>query len=309
MPIAAVAGIVAGASALAAGVGTMATISAIGGIVGGIGVLTKSKELTALGAVAGLAGGVGAFAQGQGWLASSDAMDTASNAASASTIDKNLATPSGAEAPNPTNPSSAGAVNGSDFASDQASGLFGADKQTVAQTAGASPTTGLTQDTTDMLAGKSPAQSPSAAVATSPLGQNNPSSAGYTNQMDMASDQASNANYANLGQPRPGSISIGSPTKSTGIFDTLGQFGQWVEKNKQLASIGAYFIGGAFDKSKAAQTNLLNTQNQILQNQLANASAVPNMGFSSSQPAGGSVFRPTAPTYQPVRNGGLFNAR
>lgn len=98
MPIVAVAGIIGGASALAAGgLGVLGTIAAIGSIVSGIGTLTGNKTLMKIGAVASLAGGIGAFAQSQGWMPSTGSMETAAGAAQTSGIDAMQATPSGAE--------------------------------------------------------------------------------------------------------------------------------------------------------------------------------------------------------------------
>jgi len=78
MPIIAVAGAFAGASALATGTLTaFQTIAAVGSIVGGIGAVTGNKTMMKIGAVAGLAGGIGAFAQGQGWIGDGGASSAA----------------------------------------------------------------------------------------------------------------------------------------------------------------------------------------------------------------------------------------
>lgn len=304
MPLAAVASIVAGASGLAAATTVMGTIASIGGIVGGIGVLTKSRELTALGAIAGLAGGVGAFAQGQGWLNSSSALETASSAAGESGIARMINTPSGVEAGlDASNASSAGYVNGADLASDQAArgGLFNADQPTASAL---HPTDGLTRSASEM------------ATQSSPLaGNESPSlfNAARDSQaanVDIGADAL--AGYRAPGAT-PGGLSVnginyGARSGGGSILDTLSQFGQWMERNKTISSIAANFIGGAFDRTRQAQRDLLNAQTQTLQAQLANASAVPQMNFTTRMPAGG-VFPQTAPTYQPVRPAGLFNAR
>ncbi len=292
MPVIAVgAALYAGATMATVGIAamsTMAVISAVGAIASGIGVVTGNKALTQIGAVAGIVGGVGAFAQGQGWLAGDLAggADAAGVAADAAT---------GAEA----------ASNTSTMIAEAAPGVV-------------DPSAGL-------------------------VGSTDPSAAGYTNAMDMASDAAGAGGAAGVAGEAAGglmntplsplapqdvgslgpvaSVNAGAPATSAGIFDTIKGVGEFLGKNKELASLGLNFVGGMFDEKKKAEAEaakasvgLYNAktgsellQQDILRQQTANANSVPDMTGLKVNPAV-KVFNTEAPpTYRAPRPG-LINS-
>lgn len=294
MPVVAVgAALYAGATIATVGVAamsTMAVISAVGAIASGIGVVTGNKALTQIGAVAGIVGGVGAFAQGQGWLSGDLAggADAAGVAAEAAT--------GGAEA----------VSNTGQMIAEAAPGV-------------ADPSAGL-------------------------VGSTDPSAAGYTNAMDMASDAAGAGSSATgvAGEAAGGlmntplsplvaqdvgslgkvaSVTAGAPATSGGIFDTIKSVGDFLGKNKELASLGLNFVGGMFDDKKKAEAAAANAsvglyeaktgsellQQDILRQQTANANSVPDMTGLKVNPAV-KVFNTEAPPVYRAPRPGLINS-
>lgn len=292
MPVVAVgAALYAGATIATVGIAamsTMAVISAVGAIASGIGVVTGNKSLAKIGAVASLVGGVGAFAQGQGWLSGdlaggADAAGVAADAAAG-----------GAEAVSNTS-------------------------QMIAETA------------------------PGVVDPTAGLAGADPSALGYTNSMDVASDAATAASTAGNTAGAAGglmntplnplpvqdvgslggvaSVTAGAPATSSSIFDTIGKVGDFMGKNKDLASMGLNFVGGMFDDKKKAETDMLNvnadfgrarTAGELLdqeqkRQQMANANAVPDMTGLKVNPAV-KVFNTGAPPVYQAPRPGLINS-
>lgn len=293
MPAVAVLAGVAGATSLAtagvAGLGLFGTIGAIGGIVSAVGAVTGSKDLMKIGGIAALAGGVGAFATNQGWLASASATETAAGATQGGAIEAMKNAASGAEAVSPT----AGLAE-ANLAQQEASGLFNADKLSPLGMESGTATAGLVDSTTDLMAQKNPLLDTS-------------SSASITNPTDARLSLGTQTTL-----PPGSTFTLGANTLSpagsgNSILDTLKGFGDWAEKNKTLASIGANFIGGAFDKRKAAEVDLLKAQTAALQQQAANANDVPKLGLKLTPKA--SIFRTQPVAYNAPMATGLFNAR
>lgn len=302
MPVVAVgAALYAGATIATVGVAamsTMAVISAVGAIAAGVGVVTGNKSLMKIGAVAGLVGGVGAFAQGQGWLSGAAGADSGALA--------------GAEAA------------GSDYGAGSAAEAGAIDAALAAQAPGVvDPSAGLVSSV-------------------------DPSAAGYTNAMDMASDAAgAGSNAASVagaaGETAGGlmnsqlspltaqnagslggvaSVSAGAPTAtSSSIFDTIGKVGDFMNKNKDLTSMGLKFVGGLFDEKAEAEGDYLksgielnmartagvNTQTDIMKQQAANGNAVPDMTGLKINPAVKVFNTQPPPVYRAVRPG-LINS-
>lgn len=301
MPVLAVgAAIYAGTTIATVGIAamsTMAVISAVGAIAAGVGVVTGNKALTQIGAVAGLVGGIGSFAQGQGWLSGDLAggADAASVAADAAT--------GGAEA---------------------------------------------VSNTGQMIAEAAPGVvDPSAGL----VGSMDPSAANYTNAMDMASDAAGaaggggsaiadvaasaggggggliNAPLSPLAAQDVGSfgsvtpVTAGSTATSGSIFDTIKGVGDFLGKNKELASMGLNFVGGMFDDKKKAEAAQANAavglyeaktgsellQQDILRQQVANANSVPDLTGLKVNPAV-KVFNTGAPPTYLAPRAGLINS-
>lgn len=296
MPVVAVgAALYAGATIATVGVAamsTMAVVSAVGAIAAGVGVVTGNKALTQIGAVAGIVGGVGAFAQGQGWL-SGDL---------------------------------AGGADAAGVAAEAATGGAEAASNTSAMIAEAAP--GVVD--------------PSAGLA----GSMDPTAGNYTNAMDMASDAAGAgsgaAGVAGAGEAAGGlmntplsplvaqdvgsfgkvaSVTAGAPATSGGIFDTIKMAGDFLGKNKELASLGLNFVGGMFDDKKKADAAAANAsvglyeaktgsellQQDILRQQTANANSVPDMTGLKVNPAV-KVFNTEAPPVYRAPRAGLINS-
>lgn len=338
MPIIAIASIAGGAAALAGGVlTTMQTIAAIGSIVSGIGTLTGNKTLAKVGAVASLVGGIGSWAAGQGLIGgATNATQNAASATNASFIEAAKAAPSGAEY--------AGAA--ADFGGAAGSNALELGQLDMAQAA--NQTTGglnTTRSITDTLSQASPelastmgnsrglidAANPldamgSPAVSELKFGTETPN---VTGSVNAEMPKASNSIEANKTGSSSGSLysgdAMGSPPVSELNFGTkgeaLGKTGGKVldlfndlfrdkdgKLNKDMLSMAGNFVGGIFDDKKKAEAELLKTRAETERQQMENASAVPGMNFKS-QPKPGGLWRPNAPTYQPVRTGGLINAR
>ncbi len=122
------------------------------------------------------------------------------------------------------------------------------------------------------------------------VGSADPSAAGYTNAMDMASDAASASSGAGgaagaAGEAAGGLMNSAGPTgsglnsvngsdlmsdlykgagaggagpsTSSSIFDTIGKVGDFMGKNKELTSMGLKFVGGLFDEKAEAEGDYL----------------------------------------------------
>jgi hypothetical protein len=277
VPVIAIAGAVAGASALAtvgvAGLGVWGTIGAIGGIVSGIGAVTKSKELMALGAVAGLAGGVGAFASSQGWLGATSAAESATSAAGEAGMTAGAMNSPGVGVENVTPTIDAGMG-----AQEPVSSLF----DTAAES-----TAGLTQTTSELATQANPLASEAAKSATS---------------LSKAALDGTNAFGANS---MPGAFDLaGAPGKS--ILDRLSDFGKFMKDNKELSMLAGNMIGGIFDEKKEAEAEFLRARIDSEKQQAANANAVPNLGVKLKKKD--NIFRQSGPAYAPIRTSGLFYA-
>lgn len=265
MPIVAVASIAMGASALAAGATGFAALSAIGGIVAGIGGLTKSKELMMLGGIAGLAGGIASFAQSQNWLSGAEAVSN-----TGAMID----TPApGIENVNPTDMRLAAGTQATPMESSmqagaETAGLDGNIQQAITQ------------------------QSPAAQAISPPPADSLMNGAG-----PLADVNPTDLRLADGTQKPPmmGGKDGGS------IFDTINAFGQWMEKNKTLSTIGASFVGGMFDPKGQYYEDMAELEKQ----RARNANDIPNLGLKLKKT--GPAFPTTRPTYTPPRIG-LMNA-
>lgn len=292
MPVIAVASIYMGATAIAAGgLTAFGTIAAIGSIVGGIGVLTGNKTLTAIGAVAGLAGGVGAFAQSQGWMASGSASSALADTATSNTAAMADTASSQIESVAPVVDTGATAVDAGTSAA-----------QVVDQTGNAA---GLTQGATaanitqgSELAGSQGGLINAGATPNASVLGNAP---GALTKAQLDGTAAFGANSVT------GAGSAAAPGGS--IFDTLkGGFNTMFRNsdgtlNKDMLSMAGQFVGGMFDEKKQAETDYLNAQAAMLNQQMANASDVPhlNMGLN------GQVKFNAKP--KPYQRPGLMNAR
>lgn len=316
MPVVAAVGVIGGATALATGALTvMQTIAAIGSIVGGIGALTGNKTLAKIGAVAGLAGGIGAFAEGQGWLASGDAMQTAADAASGATptaIEVMKNTPSGAEA-------SAASTGLAGAATEPVSNIVGNQAQQL--TGGIEGSLGMPGEAGNSIAQTVGQQSSEALKAMGSGTVDTSANAGGLMDASLQQplpDVAPNPTDIRLGQgtqatPMATSADQLAATIQTGgtrIFDAIKSVfeGKDGKLDKTLLALSANFVGGVFDDKKKAEAELYKTRAETERQQMANASAVPsmNLGLNRDKP----VFRPTSPTYHGVRTtSGLFNAR
>lgn len=301
MPVIAAAGVFAGGAALATGTLTvLQTVAAIGSIVGGIGALTGNKTLMKVGAVAGLAGGIGAFAQSQGWIASGNAAsalgDTANNTAAMAN-----APGVGVENVAPTVDASA------------AAGGTGATQGAIEAAAAGGGTGGLEGGVAgSVLEGATSSNITNASQAlegAAPTGLMGAGGQGGSTLSKAALD-GTNAFGANSATGAFDLAQTGAGNSS--IFDTLGGIAKSIftnkdgSLNKDMVSIAANFVGGAFDERKAAEADWLEAKTNEINQQMANASAVPNLDIRAS---GRVKFRRGQPTYYAPRAGGLYNAR
>lgn len=103
-----------------------------------------------------------------------------------------------------------------------------------------------------------------------------------------------------------GVTNVTEATKGATLFDTLTKGSEWLNKNKELASMGGNFIGGMFDDQKQATADLLNVRADNEKQQMANANAVPSLSGMRLKSNTG-VFNSTPQTYTPVRVG-LINS-
>jgi hypothetical protein len=295
MPIPAIIGGVVGATTLAGGMAALSAfeiIASVGAIAGAVGVVTKSKELTALGGIAALAGGVGAFAQNQGWLANAGAANTAASGAG------------GAEAVSNTT----AAINAPTSGVAPVSGAVG---ETV--TAGLPDGGSVVQDAISQgtdLAGAGDAGLMFAgqdANAAASLGQRSLMQAGG---LDPATFGDAGMMYA--GQDGKAATTLGGgpkTVKSGSVFDSLKRLFTDKDGNvdKTMASIAANFVGGAFDSKKKAETDLYKTRTEAEKAQMKNGNDVPNLGIGTKKT--GPLFKPPGPTYYGPNVSGLMFAR
>lgn len=276
MPVAAIGGAIWGGATLAtAAAGTLSAfqvISAVGAIASGIGAVTKNEDLMKIGGVVAMAGGIGSFAQGQGWINPEQSNIGAMNNA-----------PTPGVTPNAPNPAA-------DYGGAQGSNAIelgqGGVEQSMTQQAIAQPTAGLADSTTPGLV-NSGADIP----------------ANNVNPTDMRlNDGAQTSPLASS----PAGMS--GPAKQRGIFDTFtdllkndkGQF------DKDKLSMAWNFVGGAFDDKKKAESKYMKARTAELEAQMRNGSAVPDI--SGMKVVKKDIFKPGAPTYNPVRVG-LINAK
>lgn len=303
MPVVAVFGIAAGTSALAGGLAAltvMETIAAVGSIVGGIGALTGNKTLAKIGAIAGLAGGIGAFAESKGWLATANAGETAANAANnTGTIEALKNTASGAEVSVPVDADvSAVASSGTGAVATPVPNPAPMQTSNLEPASAISSNLGQQNAEVTKALGAGPAQGASSAI------ENAGSIAEATKApglMDAASDTMRNL---------PAHEAVHSLTGREKVLDLFNQFFRDKDGklDKTMMSLAGNFVGGMFDQNKAAQTELYEERAATERQQRENANAVPAMGFGAQRKPGGP-FRPTSPTYRPVRPSGLMNAR
>lgn len=273
MPIVAVAAGVYGATSLVAGgLTVLETVSAIGAIVSAVGVVTGNKDLAMIGGIAGVAGGIGAFAQSQGWLASGNAGSAMGDTAS------NIEAMTQTQAPgleSTMNPTDMRLEAGTQTTP---SGLMDAGAADTAAT-------GATQAAiteANPLAAQSPA---SQAMGAGPNADVNP-----TDLRLAAGTQTSP-----MGGPSFGG--------GAGVLDTIKGF----LADKENRSLLGNFIGGMFDREKAAKTDYYSALTEQLRRQAANASAVPRLGLHLT-PAPGGTFPTTTQTYRPPAvAGGLYS--
>lgn len=295
MPIVAVAGAVfaggsiaaaGGIAAFAAANGVFAAISAVGAIASGIGTVTGNKTLTQIGGIAALAGGVGAFAQGRGWI------------------------PAGGEGGNPM---AGNYVNQMDAASDAASSA----SLTSAPTRGVvNPTAKATAD-----AVASSTAEPTAMITNTSSNQGGLMSSGPAGGASAIADSAglsplSAQSVNSLGTVKGVTLpamNANLPTStSKGVFDTLKDVGEFMNKNKDLASMGLNFVGGMFDEKKKAEAEqakaaaeLYGVRTQAERQQMINGNTVPDLTGMRFAP---NVYNtPVPPVYTPPR-GGLMNS-
>lgn len=269
-----------GIAAFAAASGTFAAISAVGAIAAGIGVVTGNKALMKIGGIASLAGGIGAFAQGRGWLSAdlakgADGVGIAANAAGGAEAASNTSQMIAEAAPGVADPSSALYTNQMDIASDAA----------AAGNAGSSAI-----ETASAAAGKGP------------------SSAGLMNSEPLSSLKAQDV--GSLG--KVASINVG-PSTTSSIFDTLKGVGDFMEKNKEMSSMGLKFVGGLFDEKAGAEEDYINARTQnanmqtdLLAKQAANANSVPDLTGLRVRP--GQVYNTAPPPIYRAPRAGLINS-
>lgn len=312
MPLIAVAGMYMGASALAAGAVGWGAFAAIGGIVGGVGALTGNKELASLGAIAGLAGGVGS------WMTSTGAVSPFAGAEAGASVESNteaMIKDYGTGVDSPTKGLTAGAdelsntmVNSVEFNA-PTDGTAGLPDNSIGSNI-TSPVNGgngalFNADMYDAefgYRGESPA---SQAMSGADVVNNKPPTDAPRSMGGRLGPE-----YDNLRKDSPRVPGVDLPNKpggKFGVLDVFKGFGKWAEDNKMLAAIGANFIGGMFDDEKKAKTALYKTRAEAEKKQMENASAIPNMNFSTKST--GPTFPSTSPTYNPVRPAGLFTAR
>lgn len=291
MPVVAVAGAFAGASALAAGgLTVLQTIAAIGGIVSGIGAVTGNETLMKIGGVAALAGGIGAFAQGKGWLSASDA---AAGAESVSNTQALMNTPApGLETVAQNNPSAyVGQAEVATSGLPQTGGLdAGSIASNITQTDGVASQVAGNAEQAGLIDAANPTDLRLAeGTQTSPL----ESMQGSVNPDINAKDSL----FARG--------AVQSPLSKEGnILGKLTDF--WKGMDKESKSMLSNFVGGAFDKKKGAEADYLEARADEARQRLANGSAIPNMNFSLKKK---NLFKPTAPTYNAPRPAGLFYAK
>jgi hypothetical protein len=98
-------------------------------------------------------------------------------------------------------------------------------------------------------------------------------------------------------------INAMKPNAVPSITDMLKTVGKTLNENKLGTAVGLNFLGGLFDKQKAAQTELLKTQTENLNNQMQNAKAVPDITNLQVNPSANLYGNTTPPTFYAPRVG------
>lgn len=279
-----------GLAAFAASSGVFAAIGAVGAIAAGIGAITGNKTLMKVGAIAGLVGGVGAFATSQGWLSAGSAgIDKAGLAGDY--------------------------VNQMDIASDAAS----ATQSAIAQAA-----PGIVDPSANLVGAATTAAEGATAVTGAPSLAGDAASAGIAAEtgkglMNSQLSPLVGTDVGSLGKVASVNASVVRDTAtSKSIFDSMKGVGEFMNKNKDLTSMGMKFVQGMFDdkaeKAQEAQNaymgartsgELLN-QEQLRQ-QMANMNAVPDLTGLRINPAV-RIFNPGAPPVYSAPRAGLINS-
>jgi hypothetical protein len=320
-------------AAFAAAEGMMAAISAVGAITSAVGVVTGNKELTAIGGIASLAGGIGALTSSSGALASeSGALADTVAASNADTLGA-----TGALSASPTDAAVAASSGGDTQAVGvvDPSAAVAADATGTVNTGGAVVPTGTdaSQSATQAnIAAPSaetinPSSTPVDSSAALPPGTLQPGGAPAPGIIN--NQPAFEANFQGsdvLTNPNPG-VNAGAVNGGGGIMDTISKFGTFAKNNKDLLSLGGNFIGGAFDKNKAAQGRLYDAQargqdaqiglynartaSEVLQADIArqqalNANSVPNI--TNLQVANKSIYPASAAPIYRAPQIGLINS-
>ncbi|MES2942933.1 MAG: hypothetical protein V4772_08695 [Pseudomonadota bacterium] len=284
-------------------------VAAVGAIASGIGAVTGNETLMKVGGLASLAGGVGSIASGKGLFG----MGAAESGVNGADLMSDQFTASGA--------TGAGGFSGASLPASPITGVATPDAVT-STTSPAAEAAVTPMDAAGTTASPITAPSPIAGQQTGLLNQPTgaaPADLGLPSETltPGASPALSAAKDSQLANQQLGANALGgyrptSATASGGIFDKLKDFGKFAKDNKELVSLGGNFVGGLFDKNKAAQTELYNarTASEILQADIArqqqsNANAVPNM--QNLKVSNKNIFPSGAPTYTPPRVG-LINS-
>jgi hypothetical protein len=328
-----------GIAAFAAAEGMMAAISAVGAITSAVGVVTGNKELTAIGGIASLAGGIGALTSSSGALASESGAladtvaasnaDTlgATGALSASPTDAAVAASSGGDIQTALNTQAVGVVDPSAAVAADATGTVNTGGAVVPTGTDASQSATQANIAAPSAETINPSSTPVDSSAALPPGTLQPGGAPAPGIIN--NQPAFEANFQGsdvLTNPNPG-VNAGAVNGGGGIMDTISKFGTFAKNNKDLLSLGGNFIGGAFDKNKAAQGRLYDAQargqdaqiglynartaSEVLQADIArqqalNANSVPNI--TNLQVANKSIYPASAAPIYRAPQIGLINS-
>lgn len=122
-------------------------------------------------------------------------------------------------------------------------------------------------------------------------------------------DVGSYGGVANVTAGQAGAQAATATANSGSVMDALKNFGTTMKENKEITAMGLYFLGGAFDDKKKAETNLLNAQTdnarltgQLATQRAANANAIPDISGLKVNPR-----TVTPPNYMAPRPG-LMNS-
>ncbi len=106
----------------------------------------------------------------------------------------------------------------------------------------------------------------------------------------------------------------GAPAAASSIFDAIGGVGKFMKDNKELTSLGMNFVGGMFDNKKQAEAEAARGASELysaraaeMRQQMANASAVPDLTGLKVNP-NAQVFNATPPPIYQAPRVGLINA-